>query len=41
MDQADVFLRIPMYGFTESYNISVSAALVLQRCSYKIEKIES
>jgi len=29
MDQADVFVRIPMYGFTESYNISVSAALVL------------
>jgi len=29
MDQADAFVRIPMYGFTESYNISVSAALVL------------
>ena len=29
MDQADVFVRIPMYGFTQSYNISVSAALVL------------
>jgi tRNA (guanosine-2'-O-)-methyltransferase len=26
---ADVFVRIPMYGFTESYNISVSAAIVL------------
>ncbi len=29
LEQADVFLKIPMYGFTESYNISVSAALVL------------
>jgi len=26
---ADEYLRIPMYGFTESYNISVSAALIL------------
>jgi len=26
---ADLHLRIPMYGFTESYNISVSAAIVL------------
>lgn len=28
--EADEFLRIPMYGFTESFNISVSAALCLQ-----------
>jgi tRNA (guanosine-2'-O-)-methyltransferase len=26
---ADSFVRIPMYGFTESFNISVSAAIVL------------
>ncbi|MDP4291248.1 MAG: RNA methyltransferase, partial [Bacteroidota bacterium] len=26
---ADGFVRIPMYGFTESYNISVSAALCM------------
>ncbi len=26
---SDEFLRIPQFGFTESYNISVSAALVL------------
>ncbi len=26
---ADARLRIPMYGFTESYNVSVAAALVL------------
>ena len=29
MEHADTFLRIPMHGFTESYNISVSAAIVL------------
>jgi tRNA (guanosine-2'-O-)-methyltransferase len=29
MHAADTHLRIPMYGFTESYNISVSAAIVL------------
>lgn len=28
--QADAFIRIPMFGFTESYNISVSVALCLQ-----------
>jgi len=29
MQQADVKLKIPMYGFTESFNISVAASLVL------------
>ncbi len=29
LQEADVHLRIPMYGFTESYNISVSAAISL------------
>lgn len=29
IDAADEHLRIPMYGFTESYNISVSAAIIL------------
>ena len=29
LDLADEHLRIPMYGFTESYNISASAAIVL------------
>lgn len=29
MDQADGFVKLPMYGFTESFNISVSAALAL------------
>ena len=30
MENTDVFLKIPMYGFTESLNISVAAAIVLQ-----------
>jgi tRNA (guanosine-2'-O-)-methyltransferase len=29
VNQADAFIRIPMVGFTESYNVSVSAAIVL------------
>lgn len=36
MDQADVFMKIPMFGFTESFNISVSAALCLHVLSNKI-----
>lgn len=30
MDNADGFLKIPMYGFTESLNISVSASIIIQ-----------
>ncbi|HQW69992.1 MAG TPA: RNA methyltransferase [Flavobacterium sp.] len=30
MKQADGFLKIPMVGFTESLNISVSAAIIIQ-----------
>lgn len=29
MSEADEFVRIPMFGFTESFNISVSAAIML------------
>jgi len=35
---ADEFLYIPMYGFTESFNISVSAALIMYYLSGKIRK---
>ena len=38
IDNADEYLRIPMYGFTESYNISVSAALVLFTLTEKLRK---
>jgi tRNA (guanosine-2'-O-)-methyltransferase len=30
IDQADGYLKIPMVGFTESLNISVSAAIIIQ-----------
>ncbi len=36
-EQADEFLKIPMYGFTESFNISVSAAIVLYQLSQKLK----
>ncbi|QHI34737.1 tRNA (guanosine(18)-2'-O)-methyltransferase [Kordia antarctica] len=34
--QADEFLKIPMVGFTESLNISVSAAITLQHVTNKL-----
>lgn len=34
--QADGFLKIPMVGFTESLNISVSAAIILQNISIRL-----
>ena len=36
MDQADCFVKIPMVGFTESLNISVSAAIILQWVTTKL-----
>ena len=38
-DMADHRVRIPMYGFTESYNISVSVALCLQVFRDKMESL--
>jgi tRNA (guanosine-2'-O-)-methyltransferase len=35
---ADKRMKIPMYGFTESYNISVSVSLCLQHLSYKMRQ---
>lgn len=32
-EQSDVFVKIPMVGFTESYNLSVSAAIILSHLS--------
>ena len=37
MDLADEYIRIPMVGFTESYNISVSAALTLYTLRKRLE----
>lgn len=36
-EQADVFLKIPMQGFTESLNISVSAAIIMQSLTQKLK----
>ncbi|WP_430468564.1 TrmH family RNA methyltransferase [Winogradskyella ouciana] len=40
LDEADCFLKIPMVGFTESLNISVSAAIILQHVTSKLRKSE-
>jgi tRNA (guanosine-2'-O-)-methyltransferase len=36
ISMADDFVRIPMYGFTESFNISVSAALILRAVTERL-----
>lgn len=38
LEQADELLHVPMYGFTESFNLSVSAAICLYEMRMKIEK---
>jgi tRNA (guanosine-2'-O-)-methyltransferase len=38
LNAADGFLKIPMYGFTESLNISVSAAIILQHVVTKLKQ---
>ncbi len=36
--EADEFIKIPMHGFTESFNISVSAAIILHHLSGKMRQ---
>ena len=38
LENADEYLHIPMYGFTESFNLSVSAAICLYEMRMKMEK---
>ncbi|PKQ63048.1 RNA methyltransferase [Labilibaculum filiforme] len=38
MNNADEFVKIPMYGFTESFNISVSAAIVLNHLATELRR---
>ncbi len=38
IDQADAHIKIPMYGFTESFNISVSAALSMFALTQKMRQ---
>ena len=40
LDEADCFLKIPMVGFTESLNISVSAAIILQHVTTKLKQTD-
>lgn len=40
LQQADAYLKIPMVGFTESLNISVSAAIILQHVTSKLKKTD-
>lgn len=37
-EMADGFVKIPMFGFTESFNISVSAALALHTLTNRLHK---
>lgn len=38
LEQADGFLKIPMVGFSESLNISVSAAMIIQQLANDLRK---
>ncbi|WP_420322878.1 TrmH family RNA methyltransferase [Flagellimonas sp.] len=38
MQRADGFLKIPMVGFSESLNISVSAAIIIQQLTQKLRE---
>ena len=40
LEMADEYLKIPMFGFSESLNISVSAAIVLQNLRAKLRNSE-
>ena len=40
LEKADGSIKIPMVGFSESLNISVSAAIILQALTVKMKKME-
>jgi len=40
LNNSDEFVKIPMFGFTESYNISVSAAICLYNLMERLRKSE-
>lgn len=40
IDQADGFIKIPMVGFTESLNISVSAAIIIQDITNRLRQTD-
>ncbi|GAB3337408.1 RNA methyltransferase [Marivirga atlantica] len=37
-DEADQLIKIPMFGFTESFNVSVAAGILIQEFTTKIRK---
>jgi tRNA (guanosine-2'-O-)-methyltransferase len=41
LQQADYYVRIPMYGFTESFNISVSVSLCLQTLAKRLRNLDN
>ncbi|WP_139957928.1 TrmH family RNA methyltransferase [Flavicella sediminum] len=41
LEQADGHLKVPMYGFTESLNVSVAAAIVLQDVAGRVRKTDT
>jgi tRNA (guanosine-2'-O-)-methyltransferase len=41
MEECDEFINIPMFGFTESFNISVSAAICLHHLKWKMNSSET
>lgn len=38
LQESDEFLKIPMYGFTESFNLSVAAGVCLQYLSHQLRQ---
>ncbi len=38
LKEADEFLKIPMYGFTKSFNLSVAAAICMQHLTHKLRQ---
>ena len=40
-EMADEYVSIPMYGFTESFNISVSAAVIMHTLRSRLEESEN
>ncbi len=38
LEHSDEFLKIPMHGFTESFNISVSAAIIMHHLTLKLRQ---
>jgi tRNA (guanosine-2'-O-)-methyltransferase len=40
LENADAYLKIPMFGFTESFNISVSASIILHHLTHKLHQSE-